>query len=194
MKVQLSGDTMSTELKQQAESRMKKTIELLTSEFAKLRTGRAHPSLLEHIRVNYYGNEVPLSQAASVSVADARTLLISPWDKQMVSVIEKAIIAAQLGLNPLVAGTTIRVPLPPLSEERRKDMIKVARGEAENVRVSIRNIRRDLNNVQKEQLKKKLITEDEERRSQDEIQKITDRFIKEVDKLLAAKEADLLEV
>ena len=185
---------MDATIKNQSEMRMKKTLETLQSEFAKLRTGRAHPSLLEHLRVNYYGNEVPLSQAANISVADARTLLVSPWDKNLVSVIEKAILGAQLGLNPLVAGTTLRVPMPPLSEERRKDMIKIAKAEAENTRVAVRNIRRDANTQIKDQLKKKMITEDEEHRAQDEIQKLTDRYIKEVDKLLTAKEADLLEV
>lgn len=185
---------MLNEVKKDVEAKMKKSLDALQSEFTKLRTGRAHPSLLDHVRVSYYGNETPLNQVAAIAVADARTLMITPWEKNMTAAIEKAILTAELGLNPISAGTVIRVPMPPLSEERRKDMIKVARAEAENGRVSIRNVRRDANNALKEQIKKKLITEDDERRAQDEIQKITDKFIKEVDKLLANKEADLMEV
>ncbi|MBI5447781.1 MAG: ribosome recycling factor [Gammaproteobacteria bacterium] len=185
---------MIAELKKDVELRMKKSVDALHSELTKLRTGRAHPSLLDHVMVSYYGNDTPLNQVAAINVTDARTLTISPWEKTLVSAIEKAILTANLGLNPATSGTVIRVPMPPLSEERRKEMIKVARSEAENGRVSVRNVRRDANNHLKEQIKKKLITEDEERRAQDEIQKITDRFIKDVDKILAAKEAELMEV
>lgn len=185
---------MLAEFKKDIENRMKKSLDALHTELTKLRTGRAHPSLLDHVMVSYYGKDTPLNQVAAISVADARTLTVSPWEKNMVSAIEKAILTAELGLNPATSGTVIRIPMPPLSEERRKDMIKLARSEAENGRVAIRNIRRDANNHLKDQVKKKLITEDEERRSQDEIQKITDRYIKEIDKVLAAKEADLMEV
>lgn len=185
---------MLAEVKKDVEAKMKKSLDALQAELTKLRTGRAHPSLLDHVRVSYYGNETPLSQVAAISVGDARTLVITPWEKNLTQAIEKAIMTAELGLNPVSAGTVIRVPMPPLSEERRKDMIKVARAEAENGRVSIRNIRRDANNALKDQVKKKLLTEDDERRIQDEIQKLTDRFIKEVDKLLAHKETDLMEV
>src|SRR3990167_6130347 len=181
---------MQADFKKEVDVKMKKTLEALQTEFSKLSTGRASSSLLDHVIVSYYGKDVPLNQVATVSVSDARTLMISPWDKGMLAVIEKAILTAELGLNPVTAGTVIRVPMPPLSEERRKEMIKVARAEAENGRVSIRNIRRDANNHLKEQTKKKLITEDEDRRTQDEIQKITDRYIKEVDKIVSTKEAD----
>lgn len=185
---------MSAELKKDVETRMKKSLDALQAELTKLRTGRAHPSLLDHVMVSYYGKDTPLSQVAGISVADARTLTVTPWEKNLVSAIEKAILTAELGLNPATTGSVIRIPMPPLSEERRKDMIKLARAEAENGRVSIRNIRRDANNFLKDQVKKKLITEDEDRRTQDEIQKLTDRYIKEVDKILSVKEADLMEV
>lgn len=176
------------------EARMKKSVESLKGELTKLRTGRANTSLLDHITVEYYGNPTPLSQVASVSVQDARTLAITPWEKNMVGPIEKAIMTSDLGLTPATAGTTIRVPLPVLTEERRRDLIKVVKSEGENARIAIRNIRRDANNDLKNQLKDKSITEDEERRKQDEIQKLTDRFIAEVDQVLAAKEAELLEI
>jgi len=185
---------MIDELKKDAELRMGKSIDSLRHELTKLRTGRAHTSLLDHIMVSYYGNDTPLNQVANVGVADARTLVISPWEKGMVQAIEKAIMAANLGLTPNTAGTVIRIPLPPLTEERRRDMTKVVRHEAEGARVAVRNIRRDANNDLKDMLKEKLISEDEERRAQDDIQKLTDRFIVEVDKVLAAKEADLLSV
>lgn len=174
--------------------RMKKAIEAFQAELAKIRSGRAHPSLLEHVMVQYYGNTVPLSQAASVNVEDARTLSISAWDKGMIGAIEKAILVADLGLNPTTAGTTIRVPLPPLSEERRKDLVKVVKGEAENARVSARNIRRDANTAIKDLLKDKDITEDEERRGQERVQKLTDKTIEEIDHLLSAKEKDLMSI
>lgn len=185
---------MINDIQKRTAERMQKSIESLKHEFAKIRTGRAHPSLLEHIRVSYYGNEVPLTQVANVAVEDARSLAVTPWERNMVQAVEKAIMASDLGLNPSTAGTVIRVPLPPLTEERRRDLIKVVRHEAENGRVAIRNIRRDANNELKAALKEKLISEDEDRRSQEQIQKTTDQFIKEVDKLLEQKEADLLAV
>ncbi len=178
----------------ESEIRMQKSIEAFKHEVSKLRTGRAHPSLLESIRVDYYGNETPLSQVSNITVGDARTLMVTPWEKKMVPTIEKAIMAAGLGLNPVTAGDIIRVPLPALTEERRKDLIKVVRNEAENARVSIRNARRDANTLLKEALKKKEIAEDEERRMTDSVQKVTDKFIAEVDHLLAAKEVDLMAI
>ncbi|CAI8758316.1 ribosome recycling factor [Methylococcus capsulatus] len=185
---------MINDIQKRTAERMQKSIQALKHEFAKIRTGRAHPSLLEHIRVSYYGNEVPLTQVANVAVEDARSLAVTPWERNMVQAIEKAIMTSDLGLNPSTAGTVIRVPLPPLTEERRRDLIKVVRQEAENGRVAIRNIRRDANNELKAALKEKLISEDEDRRSQEQIQKTTDQFIKEIDKLLEQKEADLLAV
>ena len=185
---------MIDELKKDAELRMGKSIDSLRHELTKLRTGRAHTSLLDHIMVSYYGNDTPLNQVANVGVADARTLVISPWEKGMVQAIEKAIMAANLGLTPNTAGTVIGIPLPPLTEERRRDMTKVVRHEAEGARVAVRNIRRDANNDLKDMLKEKLISEDEERRAQDDIQKLTDKYIAEVDKVLAGKEAELMEV
>ncbi len=181
-------------LKKEATARMAKSVENLKQELTKLRTGRAHASLLDHIMVSYYGNETPLNQVASVGVADARTLLITPWERNMLGPIEKAILKSDLGLNPASAGTTIRVPLPPLTEERRRDMVKIVRQEGEGARVAIRNIRRDANNQLKILLKDKKITEDAERQAQDEIQKLTDRHIQDVDKMLAAKEAELMEI
>ncbi|MGD8379852.1 MAG: ribosome recycling factor, partial [Gammaproteobacteria bacterium] len=165
----------------------------LKDELSKMRTGRAHTSLLDHITVEYYGVQTPLNQVATVSVADARTLTIAPWEKPMVPVIEKAIMTSDLHLTPSTAGTVIRVPLPPLTEERRRDMIKVVRHEAEQARVAIRNIRRDAISTLKELLKEKEITEDEDHRAQDDIQKLTDKFVGEVDSILAGKEQELLE-
>lgn len=185
---------MINEIKQEAQTRMKKSVEALHLEFTKIRTGRAHPSLLDHIKVDYYGSEMPLNQVASVTVSDARTLAVTPWEKNMVQAIEKAIINSDLGLNPANAGTVIRIPMPPLTETRRKDLIKVVRAEAEQAKVSIRNVRRDANNDLKEYLKAKEISEDDERRGQEAIQKITDQFIEEIDKVLATKEEDLMEV
>lgn len=185
---------MLNEIKQNAEKRMKKSIDVLHNELAKLRTGRAHPSLLEHVRVDYYGSEVPLSQVANVTVLDARTLSVSPWEKQMVQVVEKAIMESDLGLNPATSGQLIRIPLPALTEERRKELIKVLRNEAEKARVAIRNVRRDANNDVKDLLKEKEITEDEERGSQDGIQKLTDKHIAEVESILSQKEKDILEI
>jgi len=181
-------------IKNTAESKMKKALEALQNELAKLRTGRAHPSLLDHVRVKYYDNEVPLNQVASITVSDARNLLVTPWEKAMVPAIEKAIMTADLGLNPATSGTVIRVPMPALTEERRREMAKLVKNEAENSRVSIRNLRRDANNQLKELLKKKEISEDDERRAQDIIQKLTDKYIAEVDRMAMVKEKELMEV
>ena len=177
-----------------ARSRMKKSIESVSEELAKIRTGRANPSLLEHITVEYYGNPTPLNQVATISVMDARTLSVNPWEKKMVPVVEKAIMEADLGLNPATAGEVIRVPLPALTEERRKEMNKLVRQEGENGKVAIRNIRRDANAHLKELLKKKEIAEDEEKRALDEIQKLTDDNVAKIDEMLAEKEKQILEV
>lgn len=185
---------MIDEIIADARSRMGKSVEAFKAELSKIRTGRAHPSLLDHIKVDYYGTEVPLTQAANVTIEDARTLTVSPWEKPMVSVIERAILTSDLGLNPNTAGTVIRIPMPPLTEERRRDLVRVVRAEAESARVAIRNIRRDANSDFRDLLKEKEISEDDDRRAQDEIQKLTDRFIQEADKLLAGKEAELMEI
>ncbi len=185
---------MIDDIKDDARTRMVKSIESLRQEFSKVRTGRAHTSLLDHIRVSYYGSEVPLNQVANVSVQDPRTLGVAPWEKKMVPEVEKAIRNSDLGLNPVTTGDLIRVPLPALTEERRKDMIKLVRNETESARVAVRNIRRDAIHSLKELLKEKEITEDDERRAEDDIQKITDKHIADVDKLLAGKEADLMEI
>lgn len=177
-----------------ANERMNKSIETLKHEFAKIRTGRAHPSLLEHIKIKYYGADVPLNRAATITVTDPRTLSVSPFDKKTVKDVEKAIRDSDLGLNPAVAGEVIRVPLPPLTEERRKELIRVVRHEAEQARVAVRNIRRDANHMLKELLKEKEITEDEDRRTEERVQKLTDDHIAAIDKLLAQKEHDLMEV
>lgn len=177
-----------------AENKMRKSIDAFKNELTKLRTGRANPAILDHIRVDYYGNPTPISQVANITASDARTLTITPWEKNMMQPIEKAIHTSDLGLNPTVAGSVIRVPLPALNEERRKELIKVARSEAENARVGIRNSRRDGNTVLKDLLKKKLITEDEERRLGDEMQKITDKFVAEIEQLLATKETELMSI
>jgi ribosome recycling factor len=159
-----------------------------------LRTGRANTSLLEHVMVDYYGSEVPVSQVASVSVEDSRTLAVSPWEKNMVQVVEKAILTSDLGLTPMTAGTVIRVPLPPMTEERRKDLVKVVRNEAEQARIAVRNVRRDAMGTLKDMLKEKVITEDEDRKAHDEIQKLTDRHVSQIDDLLKDKEAEIMEV
>lgn len=185
---------MINELKQNSEKRMKKTIEMLRSDLTKIRTGRANATLLDHIQVDYYGNLTPLNQLANVSTSDARTLCVTPWEKSMVAAIEKAILNADLGLNPSTAGTAIRVPMPALTQERRKELIKVVRNEAEQGKVSIRNIRRDANSELKEWIKEKVISEDEERRAGEAIQKLTDKYIEEVDLILAEKEKDLMEI
>jgi ribosome recycling factor len=185
---------MIADVKKDAALRMSKSVDALKEEFKRLRTGRAHTGLLEHITVDYYGSEVPISQAATVAVEDARTLSVSPWDKQMVAKIEKAILTSDLGLTPVSAGTVIRVPLPPMTEERRKDLVRVVRHEAESGRVAVRNIRRDAMSELKDLLKEKMITEDEDHRAQDEVQKLTDKHIAEIDTLLSEKEAEIMEV
>ncbi len=185
---------MIDDILQDAESRMAKSIVALKREFTRIRTGRAHASLLDGLVVEYYGSETPLNQVANVSVEDARTLMVNPWEKSMVSAVEKAIIDSDLGLNPNTAGTVIRIPLPPLTEERRKDLVKVVRAEAEGGKVAVRNIRRDANGDLKELEKEKEISEDELRRAENDVQALTDRFVKEVDAALAEKEKDLMEV
>ena len=183
---------MINDIQQSAATRMGKSIDALKHEFSKIRTGRAHPSLLDQISVSYYGTESSLSQVANIAVEDSRTLTISPWEKGMVQAIEKAILKSDLGLNPATNGMVIRVPLPALTEERRRSLVKVVKQEAENGRVAIRNIRRDANSEIKDSLKEKLISEDEARIAEDKIQKLTDQYVKDVEKLLEAKEADLL--
>lgn len=185
---------MIDEIKQDTEARMAKSIEALQVAFAKIRTGRAHPSILDGIMVDYYGTPTPIKQVANVTVEDARTLAVSPWEKPMVIEIEKAIMKSDLGLNPATSGDLIRIPMPALTEETRKTYIKRAKAEAETARVSIRNIRRDGNGELKALLKDKDISEDDDRKGQDEIQKITDKFIAEVEKVLQAKEKDLMEI
>ena len=185
---------MINELKDDAQVRMGKSIESLKVELSKLRTGRAHTSLLDHIVVEYYGSDVPLSQVANIGIVDARTLSVTPWEKPMVPVVEKAIMNSNMGLNPNTAGEVIRIPLPPLTEERRRDMTRVVRKEGENCKVAIRNIRRDVLGDIKQLEKEKEISEDDERRAQDEIQKITDKYVADVDKVLEIKEKDLMEI
>ncbi len=185
---------MIEDIKKDASTRMTKSIEALKNEFSKIRTGRAHISLLDHVKVDYYGNEVPINQAATVSVSDARTLSVQAWEKAMVPVVEKAILNSDLGLNPSTSGDIIRVPLPMLTEERRKEMIRVVRHEAEGARVAVRNIRRDANHDIKELLKEKELTEDDAHRGEDDIQKITDKYVAEIEQLLEAKEKDLMEI
>lgn len=185
---------MIEDIKKDAAERMGKSVEALGHELAKVRTGRAHPSLLDHITVSYYGSDVPLNQVANVNVEDARTLAVTPWEKTMVQPVEKAIMHSDLGLNPNTAGTVIRVPLPPLTEERRKDLIRVVRHEAEQSRVAVRNIRRDANQDLKGLVKEKLISEDDERRGEEAVQKLTDQYVKKVDELLAKKEQDLMSI
>jgi len=182
------------EIKQDASSRMRKSIEALSNELSKVRTGRANARLLDHVMVDYYGNLVPINQAATVAVEDARTIAITPWENSMVAVLEKAIMSSDLGLNPTTAGMVIRVIMPQLTEERRKDLVKVVRHEAEKGRVAIRNIRRDANTDFKELLKEKEISEDEEHQAENEIQKLTDQFIKEIETVLEQKEKDLMAV
>jgi ribosome recycling factor len=185
---------MLEDIKKDAADRMAKCVVALKNELKKLRTGRANTSLLEHVRVDYYGSEVPLQQVANVAVEDARTLTVVPWEKQMVPVIEKAIMKSDLGLNPATAGTVIRVPLPALTEERRRDLTKVVRHEGESARVAIRNVRRDVMHELKEMLKEKLISEDVEHKAHEEVQKLTDKYVAEVDQVLAEKEKELMQV
>lgn len=182
------------DVKKSAEQKMQKSLETLRADLGKVRTGRAHTGILDHIHVDYYGNPTPLNQIANVSLLDARTISVTPWEKKMVAAIEKAIRDADLGLNPASMGDLIRVPMPALTEERRRDLTKVVKAEAENARVAVRNIRRDANNALKELLKSRVISEDDERRAQDDVQKLTDRHIAEIDKALVAKEADLMAV
>ncbi|WDE10436.1 ribosome recycling factor [Thalassomonas haliotis] len=185
---------MIDEIQQDAKERMAKSIEALKNNLNKVRTGRAHASLLDNISVDYYGMATPLNQVGNISIPDARTLAITVFDKGMIGAVEKAILKSDLGLNPASNGTLIRIPLPPLTEERRKDLVKVVKGEAENGKIAIRNIRRDANSDFKALLKDKEISEDEHRQAEDEIQKITDSFIKQVDDVLADKEKELMEI
>ena len=185
---------MIADVKKTAEQKMKKTVETLKGDLAKIRTGRAHAGLLDHIVVDYYGTPTPIPQLANVTLLDARTIGVSPWDKKMAGAIEKAIRDSDLGLNPAGMGETVRVPMPALTEERRKELIKVVRHEGENARVAVRNVRRDAIHHLKELLKQKKVAEDEERRAQDDVQKLTDRHIAEIDKLLQQKEADLMAI
>jgi ribosome recycling factor len=185
---------MIPEIKKSAEQKMQKSLEALKLDLAKVRTGRAHTGLLDHITVDYYGAPTLINQVASVSLADARTITVAPWEKKMLSAIEKAIRNSDLGLNPVTVGELIRVPMPALTEERRRDLTKVVKHEGEAARVAMRNIRRDANGHLKDLLKEKKIAEDEERRGQDEIQKLTDRYIAEIDKLLQIKEAELMAI
>lgn len=185
---------MINDILKDAKSRMEKSVDALKSQLSKIRTGRAHPSLLDGIHVSYYGADTPLRQCANVSVEDARTLMITVFDKSLIQAVEKAILSSDLGLNPVTAGTAMRIPLPPLTEERRRDLVKVVRGEAEGARVAVRNIRRDANADLKALLKEKDISEDDERRASDETQKLTDTYVKKVDEVLAAKEKELMEV
>jgi len=184
---------MIKDIKKEAEQRMQRSIEALKEEMKRLRTGRAHTGLLEHVMVEYYGSHVPIKQTANLTVEDARTLVVTPWEKQMVAPVERAIINSGLGLTPISAGTVIRVPLPPMTEERRKDLVKVVRNAAESGRVSVRAVRRDALSDLKDLLKEKLITEDDDRRAQDEIQKLTDRYVSQIDVLLKEKEAEIME-
>ena len=185
---------MIEEILADAKTRMNKSVEAMKAELQKLRTGRASTALLDHLTVDYYGTPTPLNQAAGVSVSDARTLAIQPWDKAMIPVIEKAIMEANLGLNPVTAGETIRIPLPPLTEERRKEMTRVVRNEGESGRIAVRNIRRDANTHLKELLKEKEINEDEEKRAQDQVQSLTDESVAKIDLIVSGKEAEVMEV
>lgn len=185
---------MIPELKKTTEQKMQKSLEALKNDLGKVRTGRAHTGILDHVQVDYYGSLLPVNQVANINLIDARTIGVTPWEKKMGPVIEKAIRESDLGLNPSSVGDTVRVPMPALTEERRKDLIKVVRSEAENARVAVRNLRRDANHALKEAMKAKIISEDDERRAQDDVQKLTDRHIAEIDKALAQKESDLMAV
>ena len=185
---------MINDIKQSAEQKMQKSLEALKVDLGKVRTGRAHTGILDHVQVDYYGSLMPINQVAAISLADARTITVQPWEKPMIAKVEKAIRDADLGLNPATNGDVIRVPMPALTEERRRDLIKVVRGEAEGAKVAVRNVRRDANDALKKLLKDKEIGEDDERKAQDEIQKLTDKFVAEIDKALQAKETDLMAV
>ena len=182
------------DIKKNAEQRMGKSLDALKSDLGKIRTGRAHTGILDHVNVDYYGTPTPISQVANLTLIDARTIGISPWEKKLGAAIEKAIRESDLGLNPAAQGDLIRVPMPALTEERRRELTKVVKSEGENAKVAVRNLRRDANNALKDQLKAKTISEDDERKAQDEVQKLTDRFIVEIDKMLAAKETELMAV
>jgi ribosome recycling factor len=185
---------MIDEVKKSAEQKMHKTVDTLKHDYQKVRTGRAHTGLLDHIQVDYYGSMMPINQVANITLGDARTIAVQPWEKKMVAVVEKAIRDSDLGLNPSTSGDVIRVPMPALTEERRKELIKVVRHEAENARVAIRNVRRDANEHLKKLLKEHKVSEDDERHAQTDVQKLTDRYIAEIDKVLQGKEADLMAV
>jgi ribosome recycling factor len=185
---------MIEDIKKDAKERMGKSVESLKTEMSKIRTGRAHTSLLDHVTVEYYGSEVPISQVANIGIEDSRTLTVTPWEKPMVQAVEKAIMTSDLGLNPMSAGAVIRVPMPPLTEERRRDLVRVVKGEAEQGRVAIRNIRRDANSDLKDLLKEKEISEDEEHKAEDEVQKLTDQHIQLIEEVLATKEKELMEI
>jgi ribosome recycling factor len=183
-----------TDIKKTADQKMQKSIETLKADLAKVRTGRAHTGILDHIQVDYYGSPTQLTQVANVTLIDARTIGVQPWEKKMVAVVEKAIRESDLGLNPSTQGDLIRVPTPPLTEERRREIVKVVKGEGEDAKVAVRNIRRDANEALKKLLKEKACSEDDERRAQDEVQKLTDRYVSEIDKLIGDKEKELLTV
>jgi ribosome recycling factor len=185
---------MLEDVKKDAAARMGKCVQTFQGDLRKLRTGRAHPSLIEHLRVDYYGSEVPLQQVASIAVEDGRTLVISPWEKSVVQAIEKAIFKSDLGLTPQTAGTVIRIPMPPLTEERRREITKVLRHDAENARVAVRNVRRDVMNDIKQRLKDKELSQDDERRAEGDVQKLTDKHVADIDALLAAKEKEVMQV
>ncbi len=185
---------MIEDIKKDAVDRMQKCVQALRNDLKKLRTGRAHPSLVDHLKVDYYGTDTPISQVARINVEDARTLVVTPFDKGMVQPIEKAIMKSDLGLMPNTAGTVIRIPMPPLTEERRRDMVKVVRHEGENARVAVRNVRRDVLQDVKELLKDKLISQDEERRAQDDVQKLTDKHVAEIEQVLVEKEKEVMQV
>ena len=185
---------MLDDVKKDCTARMAKCVQSFIADLRKMRTGRAHPSLVENLKVDYYGNETPLNQVANISLEDARTIVITPWDKQAVQAVEKAIFKSDLGLTPMTAGTVIRVPLPPLTEERRRDITKVVRHDAENARVAVRNVRRDVLSDVKEMLKEKMISQDDDKRVQEEIQKLTDKHVADIDQALAAKEKEIMQV
>ncbi len=186
--------TTLADVRKNAEQKMQKSLEALKADLAKVRTGRAHAGILDHVMVDYYGNAMPIPKVANVTLVDGRTIGITPWEKKMVGVIEKAIRESDLGLNPATHGDVIRVPMPPLTEERRRELTKVVKHEGENAKVAVRNLRRDANNALKELLKSKAVSEDQERHAQNDIQKLTDRYVAEIDKALAAKEAELMAV
>ena len=185
---------MIDDILKDAESRMGKSVDSLRNELIKIRTGRAHPSLLDQLMVDYYGTDTPINQVANVTVEDSRTLAVAPWEKQMVPIVEKAIINSGLGLNPATTGNLIRIPMPPLTEERRRELVKVVKGDGESAKIAVRNIRRDANGDFKDLLKEKDISEDESRDAEDSVQKLTDKFVSSVDEVIAVKEKELMEI